>query len=164
MKKLVMISTLSTVGVVAVGMTAGFGVYYKKYQKAEGDATAAMDALIKKVPDRFLDVRFHPKNNGAVIEKIYEVAANEKTVQDVMEHHTTDFTLSPPTQFGKMVLDVFNQKQGNTHFMPHLKSLTYVTHHPMSGKYKSGNPTTGGLTVGVGSMILTTSEVVDIYG
>ena len=63
-----------------------------------------------------------------------------------------------------MVLDVFNQKQGNTHFMPHLKSLSYVTHHPMSGKYKSGSATTGSLTIGVGSMILTTSEILDIYG
>lgn len=164
MKKWVMVSTLSTVGAIAVGATAGFGVYYEKYQKADGDANAAMDALIKKVPERFLDVRFHPKNGGAVIEKIYEVAANEKTVQDVMEHHKSDFTLSPPSKWGKMVLDVFNQKQGNTHFMPHLKSLTYVTHHAMSGEYKSGNPTTGSLSVGVGSMILTTSEVLDIYG
>ena len=163
MKKWAMISTLSTVGVVAVGMTAGFGVYYKKYQKAQGDADDMM-AAIAKGPSRFLSVRFHPKNNGAVIEKIYEVAANEKTVQDVMEHHTADFTLSPPTQFGKMVLDVFNQKQGDTHFMPHLKSFTYISHHPKSGTYNSGSATTGNLSIGVGSMILTTSEVLEIYG
>ena len=160
MKKWVMVSTLSTVGAVAVGTTAGFGVYYKKYQKADADANAAMNALIDKAPARFLEVRFHPKNNGTIQEKIYAVAKTEKTVQDVMEHHTADFELSPPTQIGKMVLGVFGYKGTQP---PHLKSHTYIDHHPKSGQYNSGSAATGTLSVGVGSMILTTSEILDIY-
>ena len=161
MNKKIMYSTMGILAVASMGSMAAFGVYQNKYHTAQ----VALDGINESA--KFVAITSHI--GADEITKIYHVQEDEKTLQDLMLHHSSDFNLSAPGTLGRSITGVFSPTTPNTiqntigkHWWE-IKSMTYVSHHPEAdGRVKYGM-SKDSLAYGIAGIYLTFSESFDLY-
>lgn len=161
MNKKIMYSTMGILAVASMGSMAAFGVYQNKYHTAQ----VALDGINEGA--KFVAITSHVGTDEFT--KIYDVQDGEKTLQDLLLHHSSDFKMSAPYgSMGRMTKGVFSPTSPHALYTPlvgwwTIKSDTYISHHPEADGSNGVPADKGNLAYGAVGLYLTFSESFDFY-
>lgn len=155
MKKSIIYSTMGVLGTITIGSIAAFTIFYNKYK----DNSKALEGINEK--KKFVTITMIPDSDVThTVTKVYDVQENEKTLEDLLLHHSSDFALAPNTGFGRYLTTVFGiEAHSTSNQYWSLGSPSYISHHPSAIDIDNPHGVQEGyLNVGVSGIQLTFSE------
>lgn len=145
MTRPIVYSAIAVLGSVTIGSVAAFGIYFNKNKTNQ-------TVLENKIEEhRFVSITMIPDGDVThQVNKIYDLTPEDKTLEDLMKHHSTDFTLQNDPNFGSYLKGVFGKQADSAHEFWALTSHSYVLHYSdaldKSGTYSTANTLTTGIS------------------
>ena len=145
MTKPIMYSIMAVLGTIAIGSSTAFGIYFNKNKINQ----TSLDNMTAN--HRFVYITMIPDGDVThQINKMYDLQPEDKTLEDLMKHHSADFTIQNDPSFGSFIKGVFGKQADTSQEYWALTSHSYVLHHPSaldtSGSYANADSLTTGIS------------------